>query len=709
MRLLQLNPNANEATALDLHPMVTVVTDLSPSGRDRLLRAAVSLPRAGDPGSPGLIEAHGILLDLSATMLDLLDLGVDRPVTVTADDIAEVAAGIGAAAQGVLDAEAFLAATPAGRYADLDELRARQGQAREALALLREARDKARHALEDARVHRRRQELALESVGARGRPARLHLVTDADRGSAYAGDDADGSYTRGGDPGGHSFTSAVLDDPSAIDDRRRALEASVARIDRGLSELAGVDVRPIQVLLEAIHNPEPTEYAPSDRARQLADELAALQQQQAALEQDLEARGLGYRAAMARVDAARSGVLAAEQALRPPEFTEQDRVDLEAAHDEVLEAERKARGRGGRKRLEDAIEREQSILDHMGFPTWSAYVMGSTLMAIDPAAEQRLEQARFELDDAERHWSNVANMISADPAHRQVLDRLEALYVEAFDLIGEENHTDLENRLRTLQVPRREVSTDELVDALAYQLELIGMGLPRDSVRLDRVVLVAEAFLEEAAAIQDRMRELSDERVEALTELQALEERGAALASGARRDDDHPSVGFDAGEPPGDADLAELEAQLEAARSDEHDYAETVEARDSLVDAAIQVETVATGRLHKRAAELAAEASGTSAAPVEGGVDLSAIEGYLVERVEALRSVSYAGSVPLLIDDALVDLDVTGKEKVLDRLDREADDVQIVYVTSGDSAVMAWAERMGFERAAVVRAPGEFQ
>ena len=65
MRLLQLDPNGDEATALDLHPLVTVVTDLSATGRHRLLRAASALPGARDPGTPGLIEAHGILLDLS--------------------------------------------------------------------------------------------------------------------------------------------------------------------------------------------------------------------------------------------------------------------------------------------------------------------------------------------------------------------------------------------------------------------------------------------------------------------------------------------------------------------------------------------------------------------------------------------------------------------------------------------------------------------
>ena len=79
MRLLQLNPNGNEATALDLHPMVTVVTDLSASGRDRLFRAATALPQGGDPGSPGLIEAHGILLDLSPDILRVLDLVMEAP------------------------------------------------------------------------------------------------------------------------------------------------------------------------------------------------------------------------------------------------------------------------------------------------------------------------------------------------------------------------------------------------------------------------------------------------------------------------------------------------------------------------------------------------------------------------------------------------------------------------------------------------------
>ncbi|MCB1262877.1 MAG: hypothetical protein KDB33_21125, partial [Acidimicrobiales bacterium] len=65
MRLLQINPNGSDESALDFHPMVTVVQGLGPSGRDLVLSVARSLPLGGDPGVGGLLEAHGVLLDLS--------------------------------------------------------------------------------------------------------------------------------------------------------------------------------------------------------------------------------------------------------------------------------------------------------------------------------------------------------------------------------------------------------------------------------------------------------------------------------------------------------------------------------------------------------------------------------------------------------------------------------------------------------------------
>lgn len=80
------------------------------------------------------------------------------------------------------------------------------------------------------------------------------------------------------------------------------------------------------------------------------------------------------------------------------------------------------------------------------------------------------------------------------------------------------------------------------------------------------------------------------------------------------------------------------------------------------------------------------------------------VEWYLLARLAAQRSVSLAGSLPLLLDDALHGLDGPELQHVLDRLERVADAVQVIVV-SEDPTVAAWAHLAGAGRAAVVR-PG---
>jgi hypothetical protein len=840
MRLLQLNPNADESSALDFHPMVTVVTSLSAAGREKVIRAITALPRGGDPGCDGLVESHGILLDLSPETLGLLDLHGDLDVLVRASDIGIPANGSGhrngsgdggdrddldderdelagfdpgtghrapadrlatvlPASVEPLSVEDFLAITPEGEHPELDDARLRVAQAQEACDVLRGAWDLARTQHEERQVKRRRAEHVLEAARTgRGR-INLRIVTDGD-------DTADGEL----DEGAIADAALIEARRDELTARRAELEGEVARVDRGIQELAGVDVRPIQVLLDAIHNPGAAEMVPSRRGIELADEFARLQHEVGALEEALETRGLGSASALARLDAARDELALAERAMRPPQFTDDDRAELESAHDEVLEAERRSRGRSGKKRLDEAIDRERTILDKMGFPTWSAYVMGSSLMGIDPAAEQRLERARFEFDAAEQHWSDVAAMIEADPSHGVLLDRLESVYLEAFDLLGgDDDQSDLEDRLRSHQEAYREVSVEELVDALGYQLEVVGLGLPAGMATLDRTVLVAETFLEEASAIQGRIRELGDEKVEALTELQEIEDEIDSMPAASElarsphgerprvgRDDDGMidltavdrddvsdreggGFGDDAADDEehgdeGDDDLARLEADLVAAIEDERDYEELVEARDALVDTAIRVQTIANAKLRKLAGELAllradaeneaAMAAFAAAGTVEddsetalavdvsdademdafdalagdtggsvpddvwrgdadlghdlttmfdgGGeraaeVDREKLEFYLLARLAALRSVSFAGSVPLVIDDALLGQSKDDVEVLLTKLERMSESVQIVYL-SDDETVRDWADNVGFERAAVVRAPLDF-
>ncbi|MFP4512712.1 MAG: hypothetical protein ACLFRV_07175, partial [Acidimicrobiales bacterium] len=81
------------------------------------------------------------------------------------------------------------------------------------------------------------------------------------------------------------------------------------------------------------------------------------------------------------------------------------------------------------------------------------------------------------------------------------------------------------------------------------------------------------------------------------------------------------------------------------------------------------------------------------------------IEWYLLGRVASLRSVSPAGSVPLVLNDAFRGLPATEVESLCDALARIGETVQVIYL--GDElAVTDWAQRQGLDHAAVVR-PGQ--
>lgn len=676
MRLLQLSPDGNDETALDLHPMVTVVRGLSANGRELVRRAVSALPAGLDPGMGGLVEAHGVLLALNPDTLAMLDLDTPRDVVVGAGDLPidghrSVTAGVPSVAD-------VIERTPEGHSAELDRQRRKVADADEAVQVLREAVARARAELDE--VTARRAEL-VERLGG-------------------AASDESG------------------DDPrAALQAEREEALAVAERASRGLDELGSLDPRPVQVLLEAIRNPAPIEYVPSERGAELADEFVRLQAEVAVLEQRLEEEGVGTASAMARLEAAREQVAAAEKAMRKPELTEADRIELEAAHDAVLEAEKKATRGRNKKRLEEALAAEQAILDRIGFPSWSAYVMGAALMSIDPLAEQRLDRARAELAAAEEHWANVSAIIESDPVHRELLDQLEQVYLEAFDLLGGEEPDDLEHALRTLEVPQREISIEELADALAYQLELVGLPVGEDT-HVDRVTVIADAFLEEVGHVGDRMNELEQERDAALARVAEIDEQLAALGEEVidLTDAATERAVLD------DATRAELEAELAEVEEDERDHRDLVEARESLLETAEAAAASARRRLEELAAELAPSLADVLGVPGVGhapdsdaafddtdDVDAGpeAVEFLLLGRVASLRNVSYAGSVPLLLDDALEGLDPPDVRHLLDRLERMADAVQVIYL-SDDPVVVGWANDIGFERAAVVAAPPAF-
>ena len=391
----------------------------------------------------------------------------------------------------------------------------------------------------------------------------------------------------------------------------------------------------------------------------------------------------------------------------------------------MLAQQEKAGGRMGRRanqqRLEEAVVAEQAVLDRVGFPTWSSYVMGAGLLAIDPMAEQRLERAQAEVSAAEAHWATVAEMIEADPEHAALLDRLEAVYLEAFDLLGgDDEQADLETALRSVQVPKREVSTDELVDALAYQLELVGLDLGTDNPGVDRTLMAAEAFLVEVQGISDRVAELEVERDRVRVDLADCRTTLARVDAAAAAMSTIDLTDSAAATEQAEADTDALRAELDRATEDQADYADSLEARLALVDAATQVEAVASSRLKKLAATLAESTSTdrviTDNPRPESDPDFDvdsdaggpeAIEFYILARLAAQRALSYAGSVPMVIDDAFLGIDADEVRSLLGKLEQVSESVQIIYL-SDDPVVIEWTASVGLNRAAAVSPTRQF-
>jgi hypothetical protein len=670
MRLLQLSLNPDEHAPLELHPMLTVVHGLAERDRQRLIRATVAVAQGTDPECGGLLEAHGVVLDLDSAALHLLDMGADVDPLVRRTDLPGAVRSAGEAVaedeRGADRAATLVATMPRGLNADLDRARKRQRDAAQSLEVLRASADQAARDLDAAGRHVR------------------HAAEELDAALSRAAAPLGPEHRTG--PAGQEVT---------------ALEADLDRISEGIGELQGLDTRPLAALLDAIENPGPAEMVPSPRAQELADRIGALQVQIAAVEERMEGQGRGPRSARARLDAAKATVASAERALQRPEITADDERALRDAHEVVLDAERKASGlraRSGQRKLAEALSRQQDILDRVGYPTWSAYIMGASLMGNDPDAERHLVEARMEQEAADEAWAETVSMLEADEEHHALVDELQRVEVEAVGVLLErglpvpaERH-ELELGLRDLREPKHDVAPEQLVEALAFHLESIGYPLGDAATDAEHVRRVAGAFLAEAEGIAARIDELANDRRHVEARLADARSRAEAEAWAALE----ASVGV----PTDDgATLADLERRLAETRQAEEDLVEVLEAREALIEAATASAAAATERALTIATEVLAEqdasardiaADTSDGTPAWSEIDPEAIELYLLARLAAQRHVSYAGSVPLVIDDALAGVPEAGVHQVLRGLARMAEAVQVVYVTD-DPAIVEWA------------------
>src|SRR5206468_3709588 len=114
-------------------------------------------------------------------------------------------------------------------------------------------------------------------------------------------------------------------------------------------------------------------------------------------------------------------------AARLPEVDRDDVEILENAHEEVLVAQERLDKRfaGGRaqQKLEEARQAEQEILDRLGFLSYTEFLLGTSIVNVDPEHEKRLDITRAVLSSAEDAVAALEADVDAELARAALVAR----------------------------------------------------------------------------------------------------------------------------------------------------------------------------------------------------------------------------------------------------------------------------------------------
>jgi uncharacterized protein YhaN len=362
---------------------------------------------------------------------------------------------------------------------------------------------------------------------------------------------------------------------------------------------------------------------------------------------------------------------------------------------------------------------QQVYLDRLGYPTWSAWIMGAPLLDATAEHSKRLEQAQREVDEATWAWERLTDKLETDPEFRALLDRLERVLEAAHAIVGDVE--DVEHALRSLRIdPGPPPCTiAQARERLADAMIAAGFVVEADT-SLDDIRLHAERWLAEIRTVAALRRQLEIDYDQTLTELARAQETFDRIEAvgpadpgdgyGSTRLQDTRSVLLAAEDRVNRhrralTRVAHLVAEAEGVAELERQLAVAAEAKNELLDVT---------RMMADAAEAKCRAlEGTPGdAPLSGGWEAptdedEAVIDYLDSRISAARLAAGGGSVPIVFDDTLSALGPDSLETVLGWLETMAGDTQIIYVTD-DQAVIGWASRRQPAKVGVVAGSGFF-
>ena len=506
------------------------------------------------------------------------------------------------------------------------------------------------------------------------------------------------------------------------------LEAVLFEIDSALHALVPVDTADVEQALDIAR--VVTADGPIDvpEAIRLADDYRSLRAQIAALEERVASEEGGMLSVNDRLDHARERFAAAETKLQPAHTNIEDITTLERAHDAVLAAERRVSGRfGGRSRklLDFAITEEQIVLDRLGYPTWSAFIMGARMLDSTAENKRQLELARRELEEVERVWARVMAKLGENPEFYAYLDRLERLQEAAHAVVGDVD--DVEGALRALRVDpgpptmnvgaAREILAACLIDlgfgieshATIEDLQTAAMLWLTDVRQVKSLHAQLEFDANHCAHELDEARETLD-RIQVVGAVDEIDGFGAERLHAARVDvlraEERVWAHRDAV-----IRMAQLVAECERVGELEAQLGAEVAHKDVLLGISRELADAAAAKLSLLEAAYAArpeddhEADQPEGEPIPDRVD--ALSAVLEARITELRDAGIDGPVPLVLDNAFAGLPATERAELLGWVEGYSLFLQVIYLADGPE-VVAWAEGRSSHRTRVVRGDGFF-
>jgi len=632
MRLTRLRPVVGGPT-IRLHPKITLLVGLLPFERVELVSTAHSLALGEKPVWEGLVEVAEIEMTLT--------------------EAAEVI-GRTAEAAPVAAAEAILAdpSSPAASMAD--------------------------HASESADwqdLRAQMAEIAEELTGAEKLRAEMKArVTSAranvDRGAFVTLDRAVGVLRRAAEQTSRPDPWTGMSDAEG---RLVELERSIREFDEFLDDLpTGDRVELAGALADARAAFNDGEVWIPEAAR-MVEAWSVLDEHRQAAEARILTDGVDRDGSLARLESARAAFRVAEEAAMPRAVTPQEAAEVERAHENFhIYHEKGSAGlrRGtARGRMKDARAELSTILDSLGYASWSEFRMGNGAVRLPEELMKAYESAGIELNAAESEWGEVTAAVEHDPELREIDELSEEFKAAAALLLragplGSADGCHLREALTDARIDARELSCDpnRAVAGISAALTACGSTGHADIASPRGVVALGESWL---AVLRDgdaaRRRILHDRRL-ALSELEAL----GALGDRSRVD--------------------RLDAQREAIGKAEMAVDVSRRALCSIVKARIELHVLAATELclaedHDNRAELLERSERQTPSAVTLG--------------EQLVVRGPGGALPIVIIAGSVE------PSRLDPLLRLPGDVQVIIIGDGEPMVR-WAYSAGSDHASVV-------